>query len=339
VQENLVHPTIQILMVTHGRARLLRRLLLELRSLIPVATFHCRVQVVVNGLDVLTEEMLRDQGNSVIQWIVLQKAVSPSAARAEGLKRLTGFEWIWFLDDDVSVPEETFQKIQLMVKDPSVDVFGGPNLTPMNSSWRQHIIGALLENPFVVGPVSQRYRQNPKRNIFSSDDRALMLCHLFVRSSLFQSELFLPGLLCGEENYFLCVLKERGAYMVFSSQIPVYHERREAFGSFLVQIQKYGLGRGQLLRALGPHRMGWFSWCFAGGFLFCLSILILGNSGGIFWIMGAYAILFLLAVIWMLTSSVSSIRTFLISLVLIPALQAQYFRGLIRGTLRGSEEK
>lgn len=338
MQENLATLSIQVLIVTHSRERLLRRLLKELESLISAAELKFEVHVVVNGRDPLTEALLQSLDLPYIKWFLIKNAVSPSAARAEGIVKFGVSSWIWFLDDDVSVPKQTFEAIECMLRKSGseFDVFGGPNLTPVDSHWRQHVIGSLLENPFVVGPVSQRYRQALLKPDFKSDDRALMLCHLLVRGSRFQSDLFLPGLLCGEENYFLCLLRQRGARMMFFSGIPVFHERREGFGSFLKQIQKYGLGRGQLVRTLGPHRMGWFSRVLGLGLAVLIGSLFLSTKETVLLFLGIYVLTILIALVFLLKSSVRTWRALTLSVLMIPALQFQYLRGLLLGTLRGS---
>ena len=327
---------IQILVVTHGRERLLERLLTDLKRGLLAATHRYRVKVVVNGPDSASTEILERSGLEELDVQHVPKPLSPSAARAEGLRQVLPCDWIWFLDDDVLVPEKTFRRLEMLLGDESsaVDIWGGPNLTPPDSSWKQKVVGALLENPFAVGPVSQRYRSTPTSARILSDDRSLMLCHLLVRAELVDRALFLPGLLCGEENYFLAVLKSAGARMAFHSEISVLHERRPAFRSFLAQIQKYGLGRGQLVRELGPFRMGWFTWGF-GAVLVCL---LLSISFAPEVLLGIYLSILGIAIFHLAKHSALGWRSLIVAAFLVPALQARYLRGLFQGWARGLDE-
>lgn len=167
----------------------------------------------------------------------------PGEARNPLIERARG-RLILFLDDDVVAPPAFLQTLaQIAGEHPEVAVFGGPNETPAGSSRFQVAQGAVLSSLVGAGPVRRRYGA---RSAGLMDERWFTLCNLAVRRSAMLP--FMSTLVCAEENALLAELSRRGQTMLYEPRLRVFHERRASMATFATQMQKYGRGRGQLLR-------------------------------------------------------------------------------------------
>ncbi len=160
------------------------------------------------------------------------------------LMRQAQGELLVFLDDDVVV-EKGFLRclLDLSVAHPDVGVFGGPNLTPGQSSVFQVTQGAVLGSLVAAGPVRRRYGRHPAE---MADERWFTLCNLAVRREVMVD--FAEDLRCAEENAVLDQLRRNRVPMYYDPDLVAYHERRPEWRSFAAQMRTYGYGRGQLIR-------------------------------------------------------------------------------------------
>ena len=166
----------------------------------------------------------------------------PGAARNLLVERARG-DLLLFLDDDVTVDERLLERLTALARrHPEVGVFGGPNDTPRGSSQFQVTQGAVLASIVGSGPVRRRYGSHPAR---LADERFFTLCNLAIRREVMVP--FADDLVCAEENGVLAELAHRGVAMLYDPGLVAYHERRATLRGFLVQMHKYGRGRGQLL--------------------------------------------------------------------------------------------
>lgn len=153
-------------------------------------------------------------------------------------------DWVFFCDDDIEVPDQIFNLWKAKVHDHAeCEVFGGPNLTPINSSIFETIQGEVLGTLFGGGPFHRRYAQNQRA--FRASSNSLTLCNLFVRR-LEAKFAFPTDVLGGEELVFLRQFK-RPFY--FCPELAVTHRRRNTAAAFFRQAVKYGIGR----RHASPH--------------------------------------------------------------------------------------
>lgn len=167
----------------------------------------------------------------------------PGEARNPLIERARG-QLLLFLDDDVTAPSNLLHNLATVAAEhPEVAVFGGPNETPLRSSRFQVIQGAVLSSVVGAGPVCRRYGPRPAALV---DERWFTLCNLAVRRGTMLP--FLENLVGGEENALLNELGARGHRMLYEPHLRAFHERRGTSRSFAVQMEKYGRGRGELLR-------------------------------------------------------------------------------------------
>jgi hypothetical protein len=166
----------------------------------------------------------------------------PGGARNFLVERARG-DLLLFLDDDVTFPDDLVANlITLAEAFPGIGVFGGPNLTPPDSSRFQVVSGAILGSVLATGPVRRRYARHPAG---AADERFFTLCNMAVRRKVMVS--FPPALSGGEENAVLNALAVRDIAMHYDPQLVVFHERRPTFGTFARQMEKYGRGRGEVM--------------------------------------------------------------------------------------------
>jgi hypothetical protein len=154
---------------------------------------------------------------------------------------------IHFLDDDVEVPPFLFREtLDRFRRDPGLVGLGGPNLTPVDSPWREHAFGAAMTSPFAAPLVRARYEGKSRQIAGPAAAHRLILCTLAVRRAAIPQDLtFRDRLLSNEENLFFHACAERGLKLAFCPRLYVYHARRPYLGPFARQLFKYGSGRGQ----------------------------------------------------------------------------------------------
>jgi len=236
-------PELSIIVVTRGRSLLLARMLRSLGRAEEVDG----VQLLV-GLD--GWEGREDVERAAARWVPgaetevveLEKG-TPAANRNALVARATGRSVV-FLDDDVEVARGFVRAARRAVAQDGVVVAGGPNLTPPRSAAFEHVCGRVLASAVGAGPVRHRYRLGEAGE---ADERSLTLCNLVIRRDALGEAPFDPELRCAEENELLLRLARRGAAMVSSPDLVVWHHRRERMSLHGRQMTKYGFGRGQLL--------------------------------------------------------------------------------------------
>lgn len=252
-------PTLTVAMITHQRPPLLKRALESLRVAIRKSPVSLDFKILLNGQDpasnAMIESFISASPDLKISKFNLHQSVTPAQARNILCDEVAS-EWIAFLDDDILVPENLFQNFfSLQNQAPDVDVWGGPNLTPLDSDRASTLNGWVLCNPWIVGPVSKRYRLHHS-TISRGHQFNLMLCNLIIRTNLFKKYYFVENLKTAEENELLARLKIQNCKMRVSDQLSVWHERRRDLKGLFRQIFYYGYGRGQVL-SMGRLRTQW----------------------------------------------------------------------------------
>lgn len=236
---------VTIIVVTYGRPLLLEKMLNSLfvakAAAEKRAQLRFELRMLLNGNDSESEKQLSSRG----PFEKADKAVTPAAARNMLMKKINS-KWIFFMDDDICIEPEFFLKFKKLSDEHSeIDVWGGPNTTPVGSSYQQLRNGWMLSSWLITGPVAGRYVL--KGESFSKGGQFnLTLCNLFIKNKTLNNAEFLPFLKTAEENELIYSLKEKGCKLAYSDDLSVAHERRDSALKFLKQIFYYGYGRGQL---------------------------------------------------------------------------------------------
>lgn len=223
--------------------------------------FVVKTYLCVNGSDEesLSVVLAAKQQNPNLHLHIehLRKPLTPAGARNHLLKMVSS-PYVFFMDDDVQLPPQIFiHFLQLYQLDPAIDIWGGPNLTPIGSTSRKLDNGWFLVQPLIVGPIAMRYGFS-KKKIQRGSQFNLMLCNLFIRREAMGQQAFKVFFKTAEENELIYRLEKQGCKMASSDLLFVWHERRQNYKDFLKQIFCYGYGRGQLFCRVSVKRQKLF---------------------------------------------------------------------------------
>ncbi len=313
-----------VVAITYRRIFLLDKAFKSFLAAKNKAGFSIQFHLLVNGQDDETREWIEshrhlfESTNS--KYVMLPKAVSPAAARNLLLAEISS-DWVFFMDDDVNIPPDFFSSFEgLSTEFPQVDVWGGPNLTPV--SHKKFCAGWFAENPLITGPLARRYCLSGKK-IQQGGQFNLMLCNLIVKARCLKDRGFLEFLKTAEENEWFYYIVSQGWRLAASDRLYVWHERRGSGGQLLKQIFYYGFGRGQLL----VHDSLWRQKIFLLPPLLTVAILAglslhFGYAAGIL-------------SIWLSVIQFSYVRRFgrwdVSALILPPLIWLSYVGGMLRG--------
>lgn len=227
--------------VTAQRPHLLKLCLNSVLKAIPESS---EVIVIVNGPCSETERYLQQCRSSLLSWIVVPKE-SRCKARNRAFEIARG-DVIYFLDDDVVVPEFLFKDALQLFENYSISVLGGPNLTPIKSSIKEHLFGAVMTSWFAAPGVRARYGGGVKCGRPKVYPTGLILCNLAIRRADVPVGIrFQEFLRSNEENLLIQQCLELKLNVLFAPMLYVFHRRRSTLREFLSQISSYGFGRAQ----------------------------------------------------------------------------------------------
>ena len=296
----------------------------------------CRVFVVVNGTNAMTEDYLRavQGGNPALRYVTFDQKVEKSKARNSALDNALG-EIIYFIDDD-AYAEEDIAKLasQKFEQYPGFSFIGGPNLTPASSVFFQRIAGYVLSSPFTAFNMRVRFARGGRE--MPCDDKALTLCNLAFRRKVFESDgiYFDHRLYYNEENLFLQRYIAKGRKMLYCPALAVYHERRKNFRSFAEQVFRSGEGRG-MMTLIMPRSL---SAVYVLPFIFCVYLVSLVFYGAnIFRVpLAVYAGLNIINAVFAASKDRQKALTFAVMLVMPLVSHISYGAGFVWGLGRQS---
>ncbi len=212
------------------------------------------VEVIIAGQNITEAVRNCSSGIQLKTRFYEQEGAVKSRLRNFALSKAEG-EIVYFLDDDVYVGNDFIEKIFRKFDEYSgVEVIGGPNLTPSESSNFEKVQGTLLSSRWGAAVMSRRYR--PAEKDFRAGQESFALCNLGFRKEMLTRSGFLfdERLNYNEENDLLCRLQEIGAGMVFAD-INVFHYRRRRLRAFIAQVFESGRGRARSIR-ISRHNLG-----------------------------------------------------------------------------------
>lgn len=225
-----------IIIITYNREHLVEKLLSQIKQLAPNAEI-----ILVHNAD----QSLKSESLTNLASVLINKSFStPAMARNEALKHVTR-SWVVFFDDDIVLPEEYFlQATKILSHYPNVDLFGGPDQTPANSSFFQTALGLSLQSPMTTAHTRLRHLKSNKK-VLSATERDLILCHLWVRMTFIKehSLSFPANYFRNEENLFIHQAKLFNAQILYFSDLYVYHYRKSQLGPLFFAVFRSGLYR------------------------------------------------------------------------------------------------
>jgi len=174
--------------------------------------------------------------------IILKTGRWPSIQRNEAVKEAKG-EILYFCNRDSRVEPDIFKKIvEKMDKDEKIAGVGGPDLTPPNNNYIQHLFGYAMGSYFAHWKMRARYAEIGKERV--SDEKELLLSNLAIRKDIFlKANGFSNRLYPNEENELINRIIKIGYKFIYSPEIKIYRDRRKTLLGFIKQFYRYGQGR------------------------------------------------------------------------------------------------
>jgi len=176
----------------------------------------------------------------------------PSAQRNRAARMAKG-DILYFLNRDSKVERDTFKKIVSIINsDEKIAGVGGPDLTPIDNSYMQHLFGYAMGSSFAHWKMRARYLQVGKERL--SDERELLLSNLAVRRDIYlEVGGFNDNLYPNEENELINRISKMGYRFIYSPEVKIYRDRRKTVTGFIKQFYKYGRGRMRQVLIEGVH--------------------------------------------------------------------------------------
>jgi len=189
----------------------------------------------------------------------------PSAQRNRAARMAKG-DILYFLNRDSKVERDTFKKIVSIINsDEKIAGVGGPDLTPIDNSYMQHLFGYAMGSSFAHWKMRARYLQVDRERV--SDEKELVFSNLAIRRDVYLKINGLnENLYPNEENELINRISKMGYQFIYSPEVKIYRDRRKTIAGFFKQFHRYGKGRMKQILIEGVH----------GDLHFFLPIFLLG---------------------------------------------------------------
>jgi GT2 family glycosyltransferase len=303
---------------------------------------ECLASLVAAGADSSAETIVGLNGGSSqneaaefsARWPWATFVLLSGHGRGEARNILVGKahgEWLYFLDDDATVPPDFLERISSAVaRHPRAPVLGGPNVGPPNAPAFERAVDFLLRSRLGAGPMRRRYA--PVGAERSAPGWSFMLSGLAARRELFDEPAlrFPSDCVSAEENLFMHRVESARAAGVYCPDLIVTHRRRPTAEGFLRQVFVNGMGRAQITRA-APDTLHWSVLAPSGGLAFVAVLFMTRPLGaGLCVLAYAGACLFESARFF---ATERNIRAAIGLALLFPLAHAAYVAGFWRGLL------
>lgn len=208
--------------------------------------------IVANGRDEVLYAYLRELETAKpgVKCVYLDQRIPKSQARNTGIRQADQ-EIIYFLDDDSYPANGNIEFIsKKFAEHPSVDIIGGPCVTPPGSALFERIAGYAFSEPFTAWKMNERFMAGKKEKICT--DSSVTLCNLAFRKKIFDTDkIYFDGrLYYNEENLLLEQYREKGRRLMYCPELVVYHHRRKTITALAEQIYRSGEGRAKMTKIM-----------------------------------------------------------------------------------------
>jgi len=173
--------------------------------------------------------------------IIIEEGENPSKNRNNGIKKAKG-DIIAFINAHSILPIDWAEKIvNFFAAHPSIDIIGGPQLTPPKESYIGKISGYALTSVFGAAEASTRYKQTTIN--FKANEKLITSANLACRRSVVKTVQFDESLWPGEDPKFVSDAQKAKFKIAYTPDIFIHHRRRATIAEFAKQIFNYGYTR------------------------------------------------------------------------------------------------
>jgi len=157
--------------------------------------------------------------------------VKPAFKRNKGMEIAEG-RFFAFIDDDAYPDSDWLKNAMKYFDNGKIGLVGGPNLTPPEANFAEHISGHVLSSFMVMGPASIRYRvaENQKA-------RELPSCNYISRNLDIKYD---NNFLTAEDSKYCFDVRDKGYLVFYAGDVRVNHHRRDSLWKHIKQIYLYG---------------------------------------------------------------------------------------------------
>jgi GT2 family glycosyltransferase len=232
-----------VVIVTHGREDLLMKCLDSLQPGIE----NWQLIIFANGLE-LSSEVL-DKAQSLTQSFSLVQTdtqLKPGEARNKAMESVVG-EWIFFLDDDVTILPGYWEHLLPHLSEQKIDVLGGPDSPAKGMNAVSMSLALALSSPFCSGSTFSRHKSIGQKMLVA-DEEKLSSCNLWVRVSSLEGTKFPEDYIRGEETLFLQRLKKLGKGLYYHPKLKVAHYRRSKIRQLIRPTFYAGFYRSRMMK-------------------------------------------------------------------------------------------
>jgi succinoglycan biosynthesis protein ExoA len=219
---------VTVVLLTHHRLELVK---LCISSILNQTKHNFEIEIygLLNGKDEETRIYIENLSKNVenFKYIILEESIPVGEARNKIIEE-SNSEYLCFLDDDVEIPNNYFEKAQVVIdENKDIDVFGGPDQPKTGGNDFQKILSLVMQSFFAMGPTRLRHTNIHKNE--KGSEINLILCNLWMKKELFNNGFAFPkNYIRNEENILLAQLDKANKKLLYIAEMIVFHERKQS---------------------------------------------------------------------------------------------------------------
>lgn len=253
--------------------------------------------------------------------------VKPALKRNLGMEIAEG-ELYAFIDDDAYPRKDWLKNAVKYFEDEKIGLVGGPNLTPEEANFAEHVSGYVLSNFLTSGAAAIRYKV--ANNQYSKE---LPSCNYISRKFDIKYD---SNFLTAEDSKYCFDIWDKGYKILYANDVVVYHHRRDSLWKHVKQMFIYSRDIAWLTKKEFSFDKLYYSLPSIG-----LLGFIVGLIGSFFYefIKNSFLIVLLIYLILLfLTSFHKNVKTSLIVFFISVVTHFAYGFGWLKGIFSSSEK-
>ena len=156
--------------------------------------------------------------------------VKPAFKRNRGMELAKG-ELFAFIDDDAYPRKDWLKNAVKYFEDGRVGLVGGPNLTPPEANFAEHISGYVLSNFLTSGQAAIRYKVTKNQ-----ESKELPSCNYISRDLGIKYD---SNFLTAEDSKYCFDIWKKGYNVLYAGDVIVNHHRRDSLLKHIKQMYIY----------------------------------------------------------------------------------------------------